>query len=319
MKQSVALLLVASAAGAFAQQPAWAQCGGNNWTGGTSCVSGYVCTFSNEWYSQCVPGSGGGGSTTTGRTTSRTTTRASTVTTTRTTTRATTTGGGSPPPTGFPASAGATSYPTARVISGSFDGGMLRYDRNPNSCQGQTETDEAAAMFILEAGATIRNAIIGPAQGEGIHCRGTCTLENIWWLDVCEDAATFKHTSGTSYVIGGGAKGADDKIFQFNGRGTVSISGFYAEDYGKVVRNCGDCSNNGGPRHIIIDRVNAKNGGVLCGINSNYGDTCRISNSCQAEGKTCDRYTGVVKGNGSSTKIGSGPDGVSCFVTNPTC
>lgn len=97
------------------------------------------------------------------------------------------------------------------------------------------------------------------------------TIENVWWLDVCEDAATFKQASGTSYVIGGGAKGASDKIFQFNGRGTVSISNFFAQDYGKVIRTCGDCTNNGGPRHVIINNVYATSGSVLCGINSNYG------------------------------------------------
>lgn len=146
--------------------------------------------------------------------------------------------------------------------------------------------------------------------------RNNSTIQNVWWEDVCEDAATFKQGSGsTSYVIGGGARGASDKIFQFNGRGTVSIKNFYAEDYGKVVRSCGDCTANGGPRNVILDNVVAKDGGVLCGINSNYGDTCRISNSCQDSGKSCDRYKGVVKGEGSSSKIGSGPDNVSCFVS----
>ena len=33
-----------------------AQCGGNGWTGATSCVSGYACTKVNDWYSQCLPG-----------------------------------------------------------------------------------------------------------------------------------------------------------------------------------------------------------------------------------------------------------------------
>jgi cellulose 1,4-beta-cellobiosidase len=32
----------------------WAQCGGNGWTGPTTCVSPYVCTKSNDWYSQCL-------------------------------------------------------------------------------------------------------------------------------------------------------------------------------------------------------------------------------------------------------------------------
>ncbi|KAG9046253.1 hypothetical protein FS837_004779 [Tulasnella sp. UAMH 9824] len=34
---------------------AYGQCGGIGWTGGTVCVSGYTCTYSNDWYSQCVP------------------------------------------------------------------------------------------------------------------------------------------------------------------------------------------------------------------------------------------------------------------------
>ncbi|KAF8651423.1 hypothetical protein AX16_004725 [Volvariella volvacea WC 439] len=40
-----------------AQQPLYAQCGGINWTGGTTCVAGAVCTVLNEWYHQCLPGS----------------------------------------------------------------------------------------------------------------------------------------------------------------------------------------------------------------------------------------------------------------------
>jgi pectate lyase len=108
-------------------------------------------------------------------------------------------------------------------------------------------------------------------KGSGHELIEPSTIKNVWWEDVCEDAATFKQTSGTSYVIGGGAQGADDKIFQFNGRGTVNIKDFYANDYGKVIRNCGDCTGNGGPRNIIIDGVVAKDGGVLCGINTNYG------------------------------------------------
>jgi hypothetical protein len=59
-------------------------------------------------------------------------------------------------------------------------------------------------MFVLQEGAILSNAIIGPNNGEGVHCLGTCTLNNIWWVDVCEDAATFKQKSGTSYVNGGG-------------------------------------------------------------------------------------------------------------------
>ncbi|KAH7397393.1 pectate lyase [Pyrenochaeta sp. MPI-SDFR-AT-0127] len=224
-----------------------------------------------------------------------------------------------PTATVFPSAASSTSLSAAKVISGTFDGKMVRYSRSPDTCAEQNETDEAAAMFIAEDGAVIKNVILSKAQAEGIHCRGSCTLQNVWWEDVCEDAATFKQAAGkTSYVIGGGAKGASDKIFQFNGRGTVSIKDFFASDYGKVIRSCGDCTGNGGPRNILIDGVVAKSGGVLCGINTNYKDTCKITNSCQNNNKSCDRYTGVVKGSGSSTKIGSGPDGTYCTTSGFT-
>ncbi|KAF7548390.1 hypothetical protein G7046_g8696 [Stylonectria norvegica] len=213
----------------------------------------------------------------------------------------------------LPASSGAVSSSTAIPISGTFDGGMKLYDRSPSVCEDQTETGEKDAMFILEDGATIQNVIIGPNQAEGIHCLGTCTLINVWWADVCEDALTLKQESGTSHIIGGGAFHAADKIVQFNGRGTVEISNFYAEDYGKLVRSCGNCDGNGGPRNVVIDGVAAVDGGVLCGINTNYGDTCTITNSCQDSGKSCDRFEGNDDGS-EPEKIGSGPDGTYCSV-----
>jgi len=104
---------------------------------------------------------------------------------------------------------------------------------------------------------------------------------------------------------------------QFNGFGTVQIQDFYASDYGKVVRSCGNCDNNGGARHVVIDGVVAVDGGVLCGINTNYGDTCSISNSCQDDGKSCDRYEGNNNGD-EPEKIGSGPDGNFCTVSGLT-
>ncbi|KAL2162487.1 hypothetical protein VTH06DRAFT_7401 [Thermothelomyces fergusii] len=219
--------------------------------------------------------------------------------------------------TTLPASAGATATSAPITVRAwqTFDGGMKKFDRSPRVCAEQTETGEKDAMFILEDGATLSNVIIGPNQAEGVHCKGTCTLINVWFQDVCEDAITLKQSSGTSRIIGGGAFHAADKIVQFNGFGTVEISDFYANDYGKVVRSCGNCKNNGGARHIVMNNVVGVNGGVLCGINTNYGDTCRISNSCQNGGKSCDRYVGNNNGSEPS-KIGSGPDGQFCIVNN---
>ncbi|KAF7800230.1 hypothetical protein EIP86_011477 [Pleurotus ostreatoroseus] len=38
--------------------PEWGQCGGIGWTGPTVCTSGWVCTETNEYYSQCLQGTG---------------------------------------------------------------------------------------------------------------------------------------------------------------------------------------------------------------------------------------------------------------------
>lgn len=35
----------------------WEQCGGIDFHGQTSCVSGHTCVYQNDWYSQCLPGS----------------------------------------------------------------------------------------------------------------------------------------------------------------------------------------------------------------------------------------------------------------------
>jgi hypothetical protein len=63
------------------------------------------------------------------------------------------------------------------------------------------------------------NVVIGADQNEGIHCLGPCTIQNVWFEDVCEDAITIKQKSGTSTIVGGGAKGASDKVGQHNGGG----------------------------------------------------------------------------------------------------
>jgi len=68
----------------LAQQTLYGQCGGIGWTGATTCVSGACCTYSNDWYSQCLPGScqGASSSSTIQTTTIRSSTTASSSTTT---------------------------------------------------------------------------------------------------------------------------------------------------------------------------------------------------------------------------------------------
>src|SRR5690242_14474774 len=92
--------------------------------------------------------------------------------------------------------------------------------------------------------ATLRNVIIGKNQAEGVHCNGHCTLEFVWWEDVCEDALSIKNDKAGkhTWIIGGGAYHGSDKIIQHNGCGTVNIINFYVEDYGKLYRSCGNVS-----------------------------------------------------------------------------
>ncbi|KAJ7026613.1 carbohydrate-binding module family 1 protein/Glycoside hydrolase family 5 protein [Mycena alexandri] len=49
-------LVVLGASSVKAQAAVWAQCGGQGWTGATTCVAGSVCTALNDFYSQCIPG-----------------------------------------------------------------------------------------------------------------------------------------------------------------------------------------------------------------------------------------------------------------------
>ncbi|KAJ6513190.1 endoglucanase [Mycena sanguinolenta] len=57
MKNLLALAALAiTVSPAVAQVPVWGQCGGQGWTGGTSCAAGSTCVVSNPYYSQCLPG-----------------------------------------------------------------------------------------------------------------------------------------------------------------------------------------------------------------------------------------------------------------------
>ncbi|KAH8586991.1 glycosyl hydrolase [Bisporella sp. PMI_857] len=58
----IASILIAALPAVSAQVATYGQYGGTGWTGATTCVSGSCCTFSNAWYSQCLPCTGGGAS-----------------------------------------------------------------------------------------------------------------------------------------------------------------------------------------------------------------------------------------------------------------
>ncbi|KAH8687695.1 1, 4-beta cellobiohydrolase [Tricladium varicosporioides] len=92
----------ALAATALAQQTAYGQCGGKDWKGLTTCVSGYTCTYSNDYYSQCLPGTAG--------------------TTAPTTTAPTTTAPGGSTGTGTPVTTAAPGGTTVAAAGNPFSG-----------------------------------------------------------------------------------------------------------------------------------------------------------------------------------------------------
>ncbi|KAL1688308.1 polysaccharide lyase family 3 protein [Schizophyllum commune] len=183
------------------------------------------------------------------------------------------------------------------TVTGDFDGGNVRFDRG-TSCTGQAEGGDSDAVFLLEEGASLSNVVIGADQAEGVHCLGSCTLTNVWFEAVCEDAITIKQDSGTSTITGGGAKGADDKVVQHNGGGTVVIDSFCVQDFGKLYRSCGNCDDMH-ERHVEISNIIASDGSSLAGINSNYGDTAKIdvaSSQIDDVDSICDTYEGNDNG-----------------------
>jgi len=194
--------------------------------------------------------------------------------------------------------------PSPSVIKGSVDLGNKEFDRG-QACNTDADTGSDNAVFILENGATLSNVIIGVNALEGVHCLGSCTVKNVWFRDVCEDAISVLGT-GNALIQGGGAQNAKDKVVQHNGAGTVTIKDYTVVSAGKLYRSCGDCTDNSkkSPRKVIVENVKAY--GItsdLIGINSNFGDTATISGSCGTTKAVCKEYKGVNKGSGESTKL----------------
>jgi hypothetical protein len=219
------------------------------------------------------------------------------------------TGGSSSTCTPWPAAKGtAVSLSATRSISGTVDLGMVRY-----TGWGGSQDEGQDPLFELSNGATLKNVIIGNPAADGIHCLGSCTLQNVWWEDVGEDAATLKGSSSsqTMTIDCAGAKSASDKIFQHNGPGTMIIKNFWAQTFGKVYRSCGNCSTQYA-RHVILSNITATGGSAIAGINSNYGDSAKFWNVSAGGASLCDRYTGNNTG-AEPTKNGSGIDGTYCI------
>ncbi|PTL83734.1 pectate lyase [Vitiosangium sp. GDMCC 1.1324] len=208
-------------------------------------------------------------------------------------------------------------------LKNAANGGSNVYDfankkigvNNTASCDGEDQK----TVFEVEDGVTVKNLIIagGLSAGNGIVCLGNCTLDHVYWEDVCEDAATNSKDGATmtlNHVI---ALHASDKVFQHNAKGNSKtiIKNSYISDFGKLWRACGDCTNNGGPRNLIIDNVLVEGvKSAVAGANQNYGDSVTITNlfvkggynASKDKPKICTEFIGVTDHNGESTKVNDG-------------
>jgi len=219
----------------------------------------------------------------------------------------------------WPTATGSQSVSAKIAVSGTYDGALKRYS-GTGDLGGDGQDEDQDPLFELADGATIKNVILGSPAADGIHCKGSCTITNVWWEDVGEDAATFKGSSSstTVHISGGGAKKAADKVFQHNGGGTVSISNFEVTDFGKLYRSCGNCGTQY-KRTVSVDTVTAiAPGKSVVGINTNYGDKATIKKltvkgDSSKKIKICDKYKGVTSGE--PEDIGSGPDTTNCIYT----
>ncbi|WP_440686617.1 pectate lyase [Cellulomonas soli] len=208
----------------------------------------------------------------------------------------------------WPTATGEKKVTATIKVTGTFDGKLLRYYGISDGSQDESQPP----MFQLADGATIKNVILGEGAGDGIHCLGTCTIENVWWENVGEDAATQKGkiTGQVMTVNGGGARSASDKVFQHNGPGTMVIKNFQASDIGKLVRSCGNCSTQYA-RTIKVENVQitapAKS---LVGINPNLGDKATLTGVTiigdpSKKVAICQEFKGVTSGE--PTLVRSGP------------
>ncbi|KAI4848629.1 hypothetical protein E4T44_03823 [Aureobasidium sp. EXF-8845] len=163
---------VAFGTSAHAAAAAYAQCGGQGFTGDKTCVSGYTCTVSSAYYSQCLPGSN------TARPVSSTKTSVAPVQTSKAA------GGG-----GSGGSSGTT-----------YKASFTQYGSGDTFGSGNCNTDTTACGFYTNPGysaALSQNAFgVGPGAGAGPGC-GTC-----WKLTAQTDSSGSKlSNAGNSIVV----------------------------------------------------------------------------------------------------------------------
>lgn len=217
----------------------------------------------------------------------------------------------------WPTAMGSKAVSSTIKVTGTYDGKLTKFS-GAGELGGSGQDEGQDPIFELADGAVLKNVIIGTPGADGVHCKGSCTLQNVWWLDVGEDAASFKGKSASAVykVIGGGAKNGADKVLQFNGAGTLTVTGFRVENSGKLVRSCGNCKTQYKRTIVLSDIDIVAPLKTIVGVNANYGDTAtlskiRIQGDTKKKTQTCVRFKGNNTGK-EPTALGTGADGRTC-------
>ncbi|BCJ60969.1 pectate lyase [Micromonospora endophytica] len=223
------------------------------------------------------------------------------------------------PLAGPPPATGQESVTETIQVAGTFDGENRRFVGSGDLGDGGQDEGQDP-LFRLADGAVLENVILGAPAADGVHCAGSCTLRNVHWEDVGEDAATFRGTNAVVRIEGGSAAKAADKIFQDNrgAGGSVTITDFQVDDdFGKLYRSCGNCRTQAARTVTLRNITVTGTGDVLVGVNANLGDRAVIEGVTFIGGgraDLCDLFEGNNTG-AEPRKIGSGPDGRTCIAS----
>jgi hypothetical protein len=224
------------------------------------------------------------------------------------------TAGKQPPDFKFPTPVGSDQQLSQTKTVTDFDGKLTRYVGTGDlGSGGQKEGQDP--LFLVKAGGSLKNVILGAPAADGVHCEGSCTIDNVWWEDVGEDAITLegKDSSIVYRISNSGARHATDKVIQHNGAGTLYVKNFLVEDFGKLYRSCGNCGTQYA-RHSEFDTIVANGSkSVIAGVNTTYKDSAKLSNIFpDLTMKVCERYDGNDTG-AEPKLLGSGADGTYCI------
>ncbi len=173
-----------------------------------------------------------------------------------------------------------------------YDGQCRRYKADPKTLGDGSQAEDQKPVFVVEDGGKLINVVLGAPAADGIHTKGSVTLENITWEDIGEDAMTIKE-SGTVILNGGSAKNGEDKVFQINAASTFRVSNFKASNAGKFIRQNGSTTFK---TQVFIDKCDISNMDEAVFRTDSSSSTVSMTNSRYSKiGKSL--FIGVAAGN----------------------